>query len=50
MLLVVRKRLPTGRSLALQPQIGEILDIARLSSIFPLHDTQDDAIAAAQAV
>jgi anti-anti-sigma factor len=51
-LLVVRKRLPTGGSLALcalQSQIREILDIAGFSSIFRIHDTQDEAIAATQA-
>ena len=53
LLLVARKRLPTGGSLALcalQPQIREIFDIAGLSSIFLIHDTQDEAIAAVQAV
>jgi stage II sporulation protein AA (anti-sigma F factor antagonist) len=47
-LLVARKRLPTGGSLALcalQPQIREILEIAGLSSLFPIHETRDDAIA-----
>jgi stage II sporulation protein AA (anti-sigma F factor antagonist) len=52
-LLVVMKRLPTGGSLALcalQPQIREIFDIAGFSSIFTIHDTLNEAIAAARAV
>jgi anti-anti-sigma factor len=52
-LLVVMKRLRTGGSLALcalQPQIREIFDIAGFSSIFTIHDTLNEAIAAAQAV
>ncbi len=52
-LLVARKRLPTGGSLALcalQSQIREILDIAGFSSLFGIYDTQEEAVAAAQAV
>ncbi len=52
-LLVARKRLPTSGSLALcalQSQIREIFDIAGFCAIFQIHETQDEAVAAAQAV